>query len=261
MKKCPVLLTFDVDGETLWISRNPDFAQKPVIMSQGRYGVVTGLPRILQLLKKYGIPATFFVPGWIIENHQANIAEIIENNHEIGHHGYLHEWPDTLSYDEEKSILEKGIEIIERLTGDKPRGYRSPAWEFSPNTLNFLQEYGFLYSSNFMDRDDVYVHEGTGLVEIPVQWHLDDAPFFLFNSRLPGGRAIQPIEPVLEIWKSQFDFAYETGTPFVLTCHPQLMGHPYRIKKLESLIAYIRQHESVEFMTCEQLARSVAKNG
>jgi peptidoglycan/xylan/chitin deacetylase (PgdA/CDA1 family) len=159
VERYPVLLTFDVDAESLWISRDPNHAKKPVIMSQGRYGVTSALPRILKLLKTYNIPSSFFVPGWVIERHSEAIKQIVNEGHEIGHHGYLHEWPDTLNYEQEKEIMEKGIDIIQKLTGSRPKGYRSPAWEFSPNTLEFLKEYGFVYSSNMMDSDEPYIHE------------------------------------------------------------------------------------------------------
>ncbi|WP_060679295.1 polysaccharide deacetylase family protein [Virgibacillus halodenitrificans] len=180
MQKRYVALSFDVDGETLWTSRDEGNWKRPVALSHGAYGPKTGVKRILNLLHKHSIKSTFFIPGWIIETYTDEMKQIVKHGHEVGHHGYLHEYPHTLDVKEEKQIIEKGIHIIEGLTGKKPKGYRSPAWEFSSNTLNLLAEYNFLYSSNMMDADDPYIHLN-GVVEIPVQWLMDDAPFFMFH--------------------------------------------------------------------------------
>lgn len=148
--------------------------------------------------------ATFFIPGWVIENHPDAVYPIVCAGHEIGAHGYLHERPDTLSLEEEDAILDKSVAIIRELTGRSPAGFRAPAWEFSPNTLELLGKHGFLYYSNMMDSIYPYFHRrpdgSPTLVELPVHWELDDAPFFFFcrGSRgrwPPSGRSLTPGGP------------------------------------------------------------------
>lgn len=258
-KRCAVTLTFDFDAETVWLSRDPANKNRPVTLSQGKYGAKIAVPRILRLLRKYKVPATFFTPGWVIENHRSVVEEILSNGHEIAHHGYLHEWPDTLSLDDEKKILDKGIEIIRDLTGQKPKGYRSPAWEFSVNTLRLLVERGFLYSSNMMDDEIPYLHtvddKPTDLVELPVQWLLDDAPNFMFGSaRQPINRVIATPMKTYRLFASEFDGLYADGKLFNLTMHPQLTGRPSRTRMLEKLIRHIKARPDVWFAKCADVA-------
>ncbi|RMF90340.1 MAG: polysaccharide deacetylase [Nitrospinota bacterium] len=256
----PVMLTFDIDAETLWTSRDPKMASYPVALSQGRYGTKIGVPRILELLARYQIPATFFVPGQTIERNEDLIKTIAGQGHEIAHHSYSHRWLDTLSLDEEREELEKGITLIEKVAGYKPRGYRSPAGEFSPHTLELLLEYGFAYSSNFFDDEAPYRHvlhgTKTNLVELPFAWALDDAPFFLYSIRLPG-RVMAAPSAVLETWQREFDGLYAANKCFVLVMHPQIIGRPSRIQILEALIRYIRGHAGVWFARCDQVVEAI----
>jgi peptidoglycan/xylan/chitin deacetylase (PgdA/CDA1 family) len=263
--RCAVIISFDFDAETLWLSRDPKNVERPVALSQGIYGATIGVPRVLNLLQKHGINATFFIPGWVAEKYQDIVKEIQNKGHEIGHHGYLHEWPDSLEYEKEREVIGKGLEAIQKVTGRKPVGYRSPAWEFSPHTLKLLIEYGFLYSSNMMDKEIPYIHSYcnklTKLVEIPVSWLLDDAPYFLYSVRIPHGRGIYNPQVVYENWKSEFDGFYKMGGCFVLTMHPQLIGRISRISMLEKLIRYIKQKKRVWFATCEEVARYWLEHG
>ncbi|MEV0699772.1 polysaccharide deacetylase family protein [Saccharopolyspora sp. NPDC050389] len=130
-----VVLSFDVDAETLWEARDPDSAAKPVWLSQGRYGPTVGLPRIMRLLARHGIPASFFVPGVVIERYPAEIGTIVEAGFDIGHHSHTHTWAQNLSKEQEREEFERAYRVIEEFTGRAPRGYRSPAAEFMPNTL------------------------------------------------------------------------------------------------------------------------------
>lgn len=249
-----VVLSFDVDGETLWLSRDTAGATGPVMLSQGAYGPRTAVPRILKLLDEYDIRATFFTPGWIAERHGRMCEEILKKGHEIGHHGYLHEWPNRTDPEEERSTFVRGLEILERVTGRKPLGYRSPGWEFSDITLSLLIEHGLKYSSNMMDADAPYEHmlenRGTGLVELPVSWLLDDAAFFMFGLNT-SGYAIQNARQVLEIWIDEFEglHAESQQNIYTLTMHPQIIGRPSRMAILEKLIAHIRKKSKVVFAT------------
>ena len=142
----PLLLTFDLDAETMWTGRDPANAKRPVLMSQGAYGWKVGMPRVLNLLDRYQIKATFFIPGEVAERHAALVREVVDRGHEVAHHSYSHRWIVTLTPEEEREEMRKGMEILTSLAGVRPRGWRSPAAEFSDITLGLIQEYGFDYS-------------------------------------------------------------------------------------------------------------------
>jgi len=259
-KGFPVLFTFDLDVETMWTSRDPKNAERPIIMSQGAYGWKVGLGRVLKLLERYSVHATFFVPGLVIEQRPQVVDMILEKGHEIAHHSWSHKWIVNMSPEEEREEMSRGFEIIERTTGRPPAGYRSPAAEFSPITLELLQEYGFGYSSNYFDDDSPYLHVINGnltdIVEYPFHWVLDDAPFFQYSITLPG-RTMQAPSAVLEAWKMEFDMLYEEDREFVLAMHPQIIGRPSRIKALEGLIQHIQKHDDIWFGRCDEVANDL----
>jgi peptidoglycan/xylan/chitin deacetylase (PgdA/CDA1 family) len=270
MKKMPVLLTFDVDGECIWLCRDPENVNRPVTLSLGQYGIEEGVPRILRMLEKYELFATFFVPGYIADKYPEVVRAIDVRNHEIGNHSWTHTYPDKM----ESAMVEEQeyvatSDLLEKLTGKRPKGYRSPAWEFSAYTIDILERMGDIeYSSNMMNRDRVSYLKVNGkespLVEIPIHWVLDDAAFWLYSVRIPG-KAIQPLEAVESFWKAEFSALYEefemelaekgdSDICFVLTCHPQVIGRPARMKVLESVIKHILRHEKVQFMTAGDVA-------
>jgi peptidoglycan/xylan/chitin deacetylase (PgdA/CDA1 family) len=277
MKKMPVLYTFDVDGECIWLCRDPENANRPVTLSLGQYGIYEGLPRILKLLRRYGLPGTFFVPGYTANKYPDRIKEIANLGYEIGNHSWTHTYPDKMGSREiEDKEYRDTSDFLEGLTGKRPVGYRSPAWEYSQYSVDILEKMGDIkYSSNMMNRDRVSYLEIDGrtspLVEIPIHWVLDDAAFWLYSVRIPG-KSIQPVEAVENFWKAEFEALYEefmeeineTGDSdicFVLTCHPQVIGRPARMKALERLTRYILGFGNVEFLTCGELAdRFIAKN-
>lgn len=257
-KDFAVALSFDVDGELLWTARDESYWNRKVLMSQGQYGIKEGVPRILRLLKKYGLKATFFVPGYIADTYPQLVQTICEDGHEIGHHSYWHDWPENYqSYDAEEESFVKAIEALEKVTGKKPRGYRSPAWEFSDWTIDIAKKHGIIYSSNMMDSDSIYMNEG--LVELPVQWTLDDAAYFLYSTKLQG-KAIQPLSNAYEYWTTEFSYMYEEyqvlkkQNTFILTMHPQITGRPARTGLLENFIQYVLKHPGVRFSTMGELA-------
>ena len=184
--RCPISLGFDVDGSSSAINKIPNARKFPSLISMREYGPKVAVPRILNLLEKHEIKATFFIPGYIAETNYEMILSISDSGHEIGHHGYMHEPPSTLSPLEEEEVLDKGSEIIKEITGVKPLGYRSPSWELSPQSLKLLSERGFEYDSSLMGDDIPYfVKVGSReLVEIPIHWELDDHPFFNYSPAL-----------------------------------------------------------------------------
>lgn len=262
----PILLTFDLDAESAILARNPEDAGRPVTLSRGQYGPKRGLPRLLALLRREQIPATFFVPGWVVERYPAAIETILQDGHELAHYGYLHIPPANQTAAEEEAALVAGNEAIRRASGQLPVGYRSPSWEFSAVTLQLLERYGFRYSSNCMDDDRPYIHQreregtATGLVELPVQWLLDDFPFFGVNPQR-GMLGQTPPEVAYAAWSAELaGLAREEEACFVLTMHPQLIGRASRVPLLERLITFARSLGPVEFLRCRELAERVVQS-
>ena len=249
-----VLLSFDVDNETVWL-RDGDTSVGG--LSQGQHGGRRGLPRILDLLDEYEIPASFFGPALSFTLNKDMIPAIqASGRHEIGVHGWIHERNNQLPRDEEERLLRQAVERMTELMGQRPVGYRAPSWNFSDATLDLLLDMDFLYDSSLMADDRPYElvadGEATGMVELPVQWILDDAP--LFN---PLGQRYASPREVLQVYKDEFDMAYQEGTVFVLTMHPHYIGHRSRIVILRELIEYIRGHEGAWFGTHEAAVRWV----
>ena len=252
-----VAVTVDLDGEALWLNRDPENARLPVVMSQGAYGPRTGLPRLLSLFESHQIRATFFVPGWIAERYPTAVESIMAGHHEVAHHGYRHEWVTNLTADEEEQILRKGIDALVAATGKRPLGYRAPGWEVSERTLSLLTRYEFLYSSNFMDADDPYQHPN-GLVELPVDWSLADTSYFLYSLRLPGTK-LMGNDQALSTWFDAFSVLHGERRPlFLLTLHPEISGRPARVRVVQRLFDYIASHNAVEFATCADIVRGTA---
>ena len=177
--QCAVAFTFDFDAEEVWIADDAENAARPGVLSQGTYDAKVAVPLILGLLAKEEVRATFFVPGRVAERYPDRVREIIAAEHEIGHHGYTHMSPSRLSREQEEAELRRGRDALEAL-GAVVSGYRSPSWEFSPNTLALLEQNHFEYSSNLMDDIRPYRHPASTIVELPVHWILDDAPHFWF---------------------------------------------------------------------------------
>lgn len=256
--KCAVMLTFDFDAETLWLSRNPDNARRPGVLSQGVYGANVGVPKIVELLEQEGLKGSFYVPGWTAEKYGHCMDLIQKGGHEIGHHGYLHEWVDPDRPDLEREALEKGLEALKRTVGVTPKGYRSPAGETTPNMIKMLQEYGFLYDSSLMDHLNPYRHQlddGTpGPIELPWHWSMDDAPYALFAIQSP--RPIFTNEHILQVWKAEFNEVYQWGGMVNVVMHPQITGRPARIAMLRSFIAHVRTYDDVWFATGTEVAEA-----
>lgn len=241
--RCAVSIGIDVDGESLWLSKDPENEHRPGVLSQGAYGPKVGVAMLLDVLERHAVHATFFVPGWTAERYPEVVERIHRSGHEIGHHGYKHEWPRHDDPDGEREVLEKGTAILESITGERPVGYRSPAWELTPSTLGFLRDLGFAYSSNLMDDFVPYVHP-EGLVELPVQWLLDDAPYFMFQTR-PPSRPLAPARQALEAWTEEFHGLYAHRGLLNLTLHPQFSGRPGRAAAFDRFLSTVLSYPDV----------------
>lgn len=261
-------LTFDFDAISIWIARG---MTSPTPISRGEFGLI-GVKRILELLARHSIRATFFVPGHTIETFPDACRDIVRAGHEIGHHGWTHLSPLTMSAEDEEKELVRGIDAVKKLTGSMPRGYRSPVWDHSPRTVELLVKHGFFYDSSMMANDYTPYRARSGdlielqtparfgaetaLIEIPVSWTLDDAPHFELV-RTPNWvqQGLMNADAVLGNWVG--DFAYmaknvEWGA-LTYTCHPYCIGRGHRMLMLEGLIERIRDLGAV-FETMAQVA-------
>jgi peptidoglycan/xylan/chitin deacetylase (PgdA/CDA1 family) len=250
-----VLLSFDADNETVQGLRDGVVSVGP--LSQGEYGHRVALPRILRLLQERNVPATFFFPAWSLKiaPEQAGMIQAAQM-HEIAVHGWIHERNSELDGVTERRLLEAAVASVTEIAGRRPVGYRAPSWNFSPNTLSIVRDMGFLYESSLMADDRPYElvqnGEATGIVELPVEWILDDAP--LYN---PRGDSYSPPRDVAQVWMDEFDKAWEEGTMFLLTMHPHISGHRSRIVALEMLLDHMKAKGGVWFATHEEAARYV----
>jgi peptidoglycan/xylan/chitin deacetylase (PgdA/CDA1 family) len=245
-----VALSFDYQMGTIY-EPNPAASTSTNSQYDGR----AGLPRLLQLLDKHSVPASFFVTGVTAALFPDTIKQIMASErHEIGVHGWIHERTTDVPPDDERRLLKKAIDALQAVTGKKPVGYRSPSWEFSNATVGLLREFGFLYDSGMMADDDPYeiVVDGkpSGLIEIPVEWMRDDAMYY------PRQGPHSP-DDVYDVWRAEFDKAYEERGVFQLTMHPRISGHRSRVVMLDKLITYMKGHRGVWFATHEQIALHV----
>ena len=249
--------SFDVDNATATLSTgNLDYE----ILSRGEYGAVDGLPRILKILDRQQVPASFFIPAVSAVLHPQVIKDIqgAKLRHEIGVHGWIHERLPLLNNEqEEQRLLNQSIETLTKMTGKRPIGYRAPSWKHSGWTMGQVKAAGFLYDSSLMASDDAYelLLDGkpTGIVELPIERILDDSPYF--GSNADGSNP--SVGDVYEVFQSEFDVAYEEGGLYLLTMHPHMMGHRSRAAMFERLIQYMKKKPGVWFATHEQIAAHV----
>jgi peptidoglycan/xylan/chitin deacetylase (PgdA/CDA1 family) len=255
-----VALSFDFDAET---SALRDAQLSPGILSQGEYAGRAALPRILALLDRNRLPASFFVPAVTALLHPQEMAAILASGrHEIGMHGWIHERNSLLGEADERALMHKSFELLKSVTGKAPVGIRTPSWDFSPYTLKIIREMGLLYDSSLMADDRPYelLEKGkpTGVVELPVEWLLDDYPYYGFDRYSAVRPQMTPGE-LYTIWAAEFDKAWEEGTLFVLTMHPKYTGHRSRMAMLEKLIQHMLYRGRVWFATHEDVARVAQK--
>jgi len=245
-----VALSFDFQMGTVY---EPSPAASTNTNSQ--YDGRVGLPRVLKVLDKHSVPASFFVTGVTATFYPDVIKQIVASGrHEIGVHGWIHENNTSVSAEEEGRLLAKAIAALEAATGKRPVGYRSPSWAFSAATLDLLRKNRFLYDSGMMADDEPYEilvgGQRTGLLEVPVEWMRDDAMYY------PRQNPHTPDE-VFDVFRAEFDKAYEEHGLFQVTMHPRISGHRSRAAMLDKLITYMKQRPGVWFATHEQVARYV----
>jgi peptidoglycan/xylan/chitin deacetylase (PgdA/CDA1 family) len=249
-----VLITFDDDTQAPLLR---DGTTEPTALSASDYGAQTGTPRLLKILDRHKIPATFFVTGVDSLIHPELVPSILKSGrNEVGIHGWIHEYPPGLdSEEEEERLLDKAIARISSLTGKKPLGYRAPSWAFSPYTMDLIRKKGFVYDSSLQSSEVPYrIHakgQDTGVIELPIDWTLTETVYLGAQGHMPSP------DLLFQLYKQEFDGAYKEGTTFILTLHPYLGGHRAPMQHLDDLITYMQSKPGVWFATCDQLAEYV----
>jgi peptidoglycan/xylan/chitin deacetylase (PgdA/CDA1 family) len=249
-----VCLTFDVDAEAPYLAESEAYGSRLSTLSEGRFGIVRALPRLLALLDNHDVAATFYVPGATAERHPDAIQALARSRHEIGHHGHRHLRSHLISFDEQRAEIDDGLTALADVAGVRPRGYRSPAWELTPATLGLLIERGFAYDSSAMGDDRPYMeeHDGSQILELPVHWSLDDWPYFGWS--VDRGGTIFNASVWHETWLGEFESALADRRVLTLTMHPEVIGRGYRARALDRLLAAMRERAQVWFATHGQLA-------
>jgi peptidoglycan/xylan/chitin deacetylase (PgdA/CDA1 family) len=257
-KRVAVTITFDVDAETGWFWGGDEYLTRLATLSEGRYSVVRGVPRILDLFRRYDLKTTFFVPGWTAENYPHVVEAILAGGHEIGHHGYVHTPVHKASAEVQREEIERGFSALESLGVPRPRGYRNPGGETPADTVALIQEYGFLYDSSFLGDDRPYIekHGDIELLELPWHWSLDDWPYFGYSGD-SGGNTMGAATWRQNVW-DEYENARGEGRNMNVVCHPEIIGRGYRFQHLEKLLHDIVSDGQAWIPTMEKLARHVA---
>ncbi|MDA8291782.1 MAG: polysaccharide deacetylase [Actinomycetota bacterium] len=259
-KVAAAALTFDVDAESAVLSADPSSRTRMTVMSHQSYGPLTGVPRILSLLERHAIRATFFVPGYTAERYPSVVQGIADAGHEIAHHSYLHESTIGMDRDTEARMIDRGLEALDSVVGVRPLGYRAPMWELNYHTPSLLLDRGFEYDSSMMDCDLPYRLAESGqpdardIVEIPVHWALDDWEQYAFVPGVTGSGLIESPDKVLAMWSRELDSFYLERCCFVLTNHPFLTGRPSRVQALERLVEKMESLEGLWVATLGEIA-------
>lgn len=256
--------TFDVDAESCLLAHDPAAVKRMSLMSHQSYGPLVAVPKLLRILERQEIRATFFVPGFTAECYPDTVRAIVDGGHEIGHHGYLHEQMQGIDRETEARYLDRGLEALHRVAGVVPVGYRAPWWELNWQSPGLLAERGFLYDSSLLDGDAPYrfaVEPGSEqtLVEIPVDWALDDWEQYAFYPGWTGSGVIESPSKAREMWQLEADAQHEQGGCWVLTNHPFISGRPSRARALEQLIEGVKALEGMWVTTLEDIARHAAQ--
>ncbi|MCA0941619.1 polysaccharide deacetylase [Yangia mangrovi] len=257
--RCAVALSFDSDHET---NELRDGGTSIARLGWGEYGARRGIPRIKQVLDRFDVKASFFVPAVAALLHPEEQRMLAQEGHEIGLHGWIHERNTQVPPEVERELMLRSADTLEKITGTRPVGMRTPSWDYSQVTLKIARELGLLYDSSLFNDDDPFeildAGEPTGIVELPVEWIRDDAVYFMMN-RFGAQRPYTPPADVLDIFRREFDGARAEGGLFLLTMHPHITGYRSRIFILEALLEHITATGDCWVATHAEIARYCAE--
>ena len=252
------LLTFDVDAEAPILAEGEHFARDLSTMSHQAYGPRVGVPRILELLRRLEVPATFFVPGLTAERWPRAVEQILEAGHEVGFHTHAHQPPLRLTPEAEREDFERGLAALRRV-GAEPRGFRASYWQLTQAALQALVDHGFTHDLSLMDDDRPYRlrYAGGELAELPVHWLMDDWEQYAYLPDPPIGTLLRAPERALEVWTAELDAMRRTGSLYVLTAHPFVSGRPSRVEAIERFVAFARACGDVRLDRADRVADAV----
>jgi peptidoglycan/xylan/chitin deacetylase (PgdA/CDA1 family) len=285
-KDIKVVYGVDIDAVGGWLgSYNGE--DSPSDIQRGMFAGEVGVPRMLEMFRRFGIRASWFIPGHSLETFPDQVKMITDAGHEIGAHGYSHENPIAMTARQEEDVLQRSVELIEKVTGQRPRGYVAPWWEMSENTASLLLKYGFTYDHSQGYRDFLPFYARTGerwtkidysraaadwmkplergqeidLVEIGANWYVDDLPPMMFIKKSPNSHGFVNPRDIEEMWRDQFDWVYREMdyAVFAMTVHPDVSGRPQVLLMHERLIRYISGHPGVSWVTMEEAANDFRK--
>ncbi len=285
-KEILVAYGVDVDAVAGWLGSYGG-EDSPDDISRGLFAGEVGTPRLLRLFERQGLRTTWFIPGHSVETFPEQMASVVEGGHEIGVHGYSHENPIAMTRVQEEAVLGHCIELVERLSGQRPTGYVAPWWEFSTVTNELLLEHGIKYDHSLMHNDfhPYYVRVGdhwtkidysqpaqewmkplergheTDLIEIPANWYLDDLPPMMFIKGSPNSHGFVNPRDIESMWRDQFDWVFREHdyAVFTMTVHPDVSGRPQVLLAHERLIEHIRGHDGVRWVTFDEIADDFAR--
>jgi peptidoglycan/xylan/chitin deacetylase (PgdA/CDA1 family) len=253
-------LTFDVDAESAILAVDPVYAGRLSTMSHQRYGPRVGVPRILRMLERTGVRATFFVPGLTADLHPAMVEAVLAAGHELGHHGYSHVPYHRMTDDEQRRDIDRAFASLARVgDGFRPDGFRAPWWELTNSTPAILSEFGFAWDSSLMDDDHPYLLD-TGasiLAELPVHWMLDDWEQYAFLPEPHIGAVIESPAKVLDLWGSELEALAGDGGLMMHTSHPFLSGRASRVATLERVVERARELGGIWIAPAGEIAAHV----
>lgn len=256
-----VCLAFDLDGPTGDAMLDHSLRDNPGYFTQGAYGPWRALPRLLGLLEKYALTATFFVPTWVVAHWPERVAAIVAAGHELAYHGHRHEVFFDCDHDEQLAIMSRSREIFRREFGITPRGFRTPSGDWHPQTAALLHAFGVVYSSSMRGDDRPYFHTDSAgrpaLVEIPGRWDMDDytALAYFEDPDFPVGLdRIAPYAAVADNWCQEFEGYRRAGLCWTTILHPKVCAKPGRLSILDALFARIRCYDDVWIATCGAIA-------
>jgi peptidoglycan-N-acetylglucosamine deacetylase len=260
--RCAVVFSFDVDADSVVHATHGERAiDMPHALAHMRYDPLVAVPRLLDLFGGYGVPVTWFVPGWVIEAYPDQVAALPGARGEVAHHGHFHQWPSKQSRDEERRTLARGSRAIERLTGQRPVGYRAPYYGLSRNTFDLLAEAGLTYDSSlFADDVPIILETGRGsLVELPIPASVDDYNQYVSGRAFDYLMKISAPQRALEVFQAEFDALWEFGGLWVSVWHPAVSGRPAQTLAIRDLIEHMRRKGGVWFATGHEVAGWVAR--